>query len=68
MYGTRGAPHVWQKLVRQKMEAIDFEMNKIFPCVYFHSGKNMFVVTHVDDFLASGKKSDLKWLKKALSK
>ena len=67
MYGTRGAPHVWQKVVRKAMNELGFEMNPIFPCVYTHREKEMMVVTHVDDFLCSGSKSDLKWLHDSLS-
>ena len=68
MYGTRGAPHVWQKVVRKAMTALGFEMNPIFPCVYHHKTRDMMVVTHVDDFLCSDDKEDLKWLHKSLSK
>ena len=49
------------------MESMGFEMNTIFPCVYHHATKDMFVVTHVDDFLASGAKENLKWLNERLS-
>ena len=45
MYGTRGAPHVWQKVVRNSMISLGFEMNPIFPCVYTHKGKDMIVIT-----------------------
>ena len=30
MYGTRGAPHVWQKVVRRCMGNLGFRMNPIF--------------------------------------
>jgi len=36
MYGTRAAPLVWQKVVRDVMKSLGFKMNPIFPCVYFH--------------------------------
>ena len=66
MYGTRAAPQVWQEVVRKKMVSLDFVPSIKFPCVYFHKVKNLKVVTHVDDFLATGKKSDLGWLKEKL--
>jgi len=66
MYGTRAAPQVWQEVVRKKMVSLDFVPSIKFPCVYFHKVKNLKVVTHVDDFLATGKKSDLGWLKENL--
>jgi len=68
MYGTRAAPQVWQEVVRHNMLLLEFEMNPIFPCVYYHRGKDMTVVTHVDDFLCSGRKPDLVWFRKMLSK
>jgi hypothetical protein len=67
MYGTRAAPQVWQEVVRQNMTAIGFDVNPIFPCVYYHPGKDMTVVTHVDDFLCSGQKHELLWFKEMLS-
>jgi len=67
MYGTRAAPLVWQEVVRENMQALGFEMNPIFPCVFYHPGKDMTVVTHVDDFLCSGRKSDLQWFYNQLS-
>jgi hypothetical protein len=45
------------------MLLLEFEMNPIY-----HLGKDMTVVTHVDDFLCSGRKPDLVWFRKMLSK
>jgi len=67
MYGTRAASQVWQDVVRENMVALGFEMNPIFPCVYSHREKDMTIVTHVDDFLCSGRKSDLIWFRKMLT-
>ena len=66
MYGTRGAPSVWQKVVKTVMTSLGFEMNEIHPCVFYHSERDMLAVTHVDDFLVSGNRSDLKWLYKMI--
>jgi len=68
MYGTRGAPHVWQKMVKRVMTSLGFVMNPIHPCVYHHPKRDIFVVTHVDDFLCSGDREDLRWLTKEVSK
>jgi len=68
MYGTRAAPQVWQDVVRHNMLSLGFEMNPIFPCVYYHRAKDMTIVTHVDDFLCSGRDSDLRWFRSMLSK
>jgi len=68
MYGTRGAPRVWQKVVKKVMTSLGFVMNPIHPCVYHHPEKDILVVTHVDDFLCSGNRVDLRWLSKEISK
>jgi hypothetical protein len=67
MYGTRAAPLVWQKVVRRTMLALGFQMNPIFPCLYYHPERDVTVITHVDDFLCSGEKRDLLWLREMIS-
>jgi hypothetical protein len=67
MYGTRAAPQVWQKVVREVMLSLGFKMNPIFPCVYYHAERDVTVRTHVDDFLCGGEKKHLKWLQEMLS-
>ena len=37
MYGTRAAPKIWQQTVRKEMISLGFEVNMIFPCVYYHA-------------------------------
>ena len=56
MYGTRGAPQVWQEMVRKTMMGLGFVPSAAFPCVYYHTKKNLKVVTHVDDFLCGGER------------
>ena len=68
MYGTRGAPRVWQKRVKKAMLPLGFIMSGIHPCIYYHPVRDMFVVTHVDDFLVSGNREDLRWFSKELAK
>ena len=67
MYGTRAAPLVWQKVVRRTMLALGFQMNPIFPCLYYHPEYDVTVITHVDDFLCSGEKKHLLWLREMIS-
>ena len=66
MYGTRGAPHVWQQMVKRVMCSLGLVMNPLHPCVFSHPERNILVVTHVDDFLCSGDRADLRWLATAL--
>jgi len=58
MYGTRAAPQVWQKVVREVMLSLGFKMNPIFPCVYYHAERDVTVLTHVDDFLCGGRRNN----------
>ena len=51
MYGTRSAPFLWQKVVGEKMKALDFHACVAVPCWYYHHVCDVFVVVHVDDFL-----------------
>ena len=66
MYGTRDAPQIWQREVQKSMESIGFSMSILQPSVYYHRGKRMVVVVHVDDFLCSGNIDDLEWLYQSL--
>ena len=50
------------------MERLGFKTSKVFPSVYYHEVKNMKVVTHVDDFLSSGRRKDLDWFKRELER
>ena len=68
MYGTRGAPHVWQAMVKRVMTSLGFVMNLIHPCVFHHPERDLLVVAHVDDFLCSGDRSDLRWLRREIDK
>ena len=68
MYGTRAAPQVWQKVVRKVMTGMEFTASRKYPNIYYHKNRDLKVMTHVDDFLCSGAKDDLKWLEAELSK
>ena len=68
MYGTRAAPVVWQGLVQDTMRTLGFSMSSKFPCLYHHALKDVKVVTHVDDFICTGEKSELQWLRRELEK
>ena len=62
MYGTRAAPKIWPQTVKKVMLSLGFEVNVLFPCVYYHPGRDLTVLTHANDFLCGGRKSDLQWL------
>ena len=50
MYGTRGAPLAWQKLVKAKLESLGFISCIVVPTLFYHPEKNIKIVTHVDVF------------------
>ena len=62
LYGTRDAPMAWQKVVREFMNKLNFPASPISAGVYWHSGRDLQVISHVDDFLIIGDEGDVKWL------
>ena len=68
MYGTRDAPAVWQKVVKEAMLSLGFVCSSSNPSVFRHERRDILVVTHVDDFLCCAQRDDLDWLWKSLSK
>ena len=68
MYGTRDAPAVWQKVVKEAMLSLGFVCSSSNPSVFRHKLRDILVVTHVDDFLCCAQRDDLDWLWKSLSK
>ena len=63
MYGLREAPAIWQKVVRQLMGELGFKACATIPCMYYHPGRDLVVVAHVDDFLVCGCRDELISLK-----
>ena len=64
LYGTCDAPQLWGEEVKRKMMAMRFTSSTLQPSVYHHKEKDIMVVVHVDDFLASGEQDQLDRLKK----
>ena len=67
MYGTRDAPLIWLSVVRAKLEGIGFTVSLLQPSLYFHRGRGLIVVVHVDDFACVGLEANLDWLYRELS-
>ena len=68
MYGTRDAPQIWSQVVQEAMESLGYKQSKYQPAVYYHPEKDVVVVVHVDDFLATGDGHMLESLYNELSK
>ena len=67
MYGTRDAPQIWAEHVRATLEGLGYRQSVYQPSVYFHPGKSVFIVVHVDDFLCTGKGEELEELYRDLT-
>ena len=59
MYGLRDAPQVWQEEVRRILGGLGFVESVTAPCVYYNERTGVRLVTHVDDFLCIGPRSEL---------
>ena len=68
MYGTRDAPLIWQKTLRKVLNNLGFQNSVTTACLYFHKGRDLQVVAHVDDLLVTGELTELEWLSQALAK
>ena len=66
MCGTRDAPAAWSRLVRVMLSKLGFEACKTAASVFYHPGRKLQIVSHVDDFLCAGDASDLQWLRSQL--
>ena len=64
MYGTRDAPQAFQNFLKHLLEDLGFCSCKSTPCVYVHDKFGLKIVAHVDDFLCSGEREDLEWLRR----
>ena len=62
VYGSRSAPLMWQRVVREK-KALGFRACITVPCVYYHQDRDVLVVVHVDDFLCSGETGYVAWFR-----
>ena len=67
MYGTRDAPQIWAEEVRRVFTSLGFQSCRTDACVYSHPGRGIVAVTHVDDFMLCGVRSELDWVFKPIS-
>ena len=54
MHGTRDAPQVWQSEVRETMSGLELQGCRTQPGIYNCTERELYVVSHVGDFLALG--------------
>ena len=66
MYGTRDAAQNWEYAYAEFMESIGFQRGLASSCVFWHSGRELRVVVHGDDFTVLGWERELDWFRKRI--
>jgi hypothetical protein len=66
LYGMRVAAKNWEKAYSMTMRKCGFVQGKANATSFYHPEKNVRVVVHGDDFIASGSEVNLKWLEACL--
>jgi len=68
LYGTRDAASNFQAEVQKLMTSIGFKTGKYNVSTYHHPGKRLKTLVHGDDFVTTGGRENIQWLKKELEK
>ena len=63
LYGTRDAAVNWTREYTSKLITWGFHKGRASPCNFLHTGRNISLTVHGDDFTATGTEVDLLWLK-----
>ena len=66
LYGTRDAAANFQKEVRRTMHKMGFRMGRYNVSMFYHQQREIKTLVHGDDFISTGDKQDLEWMKKQL--
>ena len=59
MYGTKDAALNWAAEYSATPVADGYEQGQASPCLFFHPGKDVAIMIHVEDFVAIGSEKDL---------
>jgi hypothetical protein len=62
LYGTRDAAHNWEKEYTGTLQDMGFMVGKSTTCVFRHTGRNIDIVVHGDDFTILGTSWDIQWV------
>ena len=68
LYGTRDAPQLWQEELGSTLKDLGFKDRRLPPGFFFHEGRDIALVSHVDDLLIGGTSEDLVWARKSMEK
>ena len=62
LYGTRDAAQNWTRTYTEFLVAVGFRVGKGCACNFYHTGKDITLTVHGDDFTAAGSTKELEWL------
>ena len=68
LYGTRDAAANFQSEVRKVMKSMGFRVGRYNVSTYYHRTKQLKTMVHGDDFVTSGGRREVQWLKEQLQK
>ena len=68
LYGTRDASANFQDEIKKVMIKAGFKVNKYNASTFYHKERDLKTMVHGDDFVTSGRRDNIKWLKDVLEK
>ena len=68
MYGTRDAAKNWQECYTSHLESIGFIAGVANPCLFVNHNHKLKTLVHGDDYVTTGSREGLKWMKGELEK
>ena len=68
LYGTRDAPQLCKKELGSTLEDLGFKDVPLHAGFFYHQGRDIALVSHVDDLLIGGTSEDLVWARKSIEK
>ena len=54
LYGTRDAPQLLQRELESTLKDLGFKDSRLHPRFFYHQGRDIALVSHVDDLLIVG--------------
>ena len=67
LYGTRRAASNWQKCYTDMLVKLGFEVGVANATTFVHKQRGIHCMVHGDDFVSTGKLSDLQWMKEGIA-
>ena len=68
LYGTRDAAANFQEVVRETMCDTGFVRGRYNPSTYWHPTRKIRSLVHGDDFVSTGQREELRWMREMLQK